>query len=84
MNVDISWKRGYAAQVSHPSYGPRYWNGAALAADRKDRLRMGLEPAPSEPDTRSYRGTRKKEPVAMDFALFPQDLSDAERREAGL
>jgi hypothetical protein len=83
IDVAIRWKSGYAVEISHPLYLQRYWTGAALKADRKDRLRMGLEPAPTEPDTRSYRGTRKPEPVAMDFALFPQDLSDSERQEAG-
>ena len=45
---------------------------------------MGLEPAPTAPDGRSYRGTRKKESTNLVFALFPQDLSDSERQEAGL
>ena len=44
---------------------------------------MGLEPAPTDADSPIYRGTRKKEPVTLDFALFPQDLSDSERQEAG-
>jgi hypothetical protein len=83
IDVAIRWKSGYAAEISHPLYRQRYWNGAALAADRKERLRMGLESDPAEPDTRCYRGTRKRKPVTLDFALFPQDLSDAERREAG-
>ena len=83
-DVAIRWRLGYAAEISHPLYLPRYWNGTALAAERKERLRLGLEPAPTEPDTRCYRGTRKKVPVILDFALFPQDLSDSERQEAGL
>ncbi|MBI5240896.1 MAG: hypothetical protein HY926_10525 [Elusimicrobia bacterium] len=82
IDVDIHWKLGYAAELSHPLYRQRYWTGGALAADRKERLRLGLEPAPAEPDSRAYRGTRRKEPVSLDFALFPQDLSDAERQEA--
>jgi hypothetical protein len=83
INVDIRWKSGYAVEISHPLYLQRYWSGAALSADRKERLRMGLEASPTEADTRCYRGTRKKEPVTLDFALFPQDLSDSERQEAG-
>jgi hypothetical protein len=83
VNVDIRWKSGYAAEILHPLYRQHYWTGAALAADRKERLRMGLESDPAEPDTRCYRGTRTKAPVTLDFALFPQDLSDAERQEAG-
>lgn len=83
VNVEIRWKQGYAAMISHPLYRQRYWTGAALAADRKERLRMGLEAAaPAESDTRCYRGTRKNEPMTLDFALFPQDLSDSERQEA--
>lgn len=59
VDVAIRWKLGYAAEISHPLYRQRYWSGADLKADRKERLRMGLEPAPTEPDARSYRGTRK-------------------------
>ena len=84
VNVEIRWKRGYAAEISHPLYLPRHWNGAALAADRKERLRLGLEPTPTDADSPCYRGTRKPVPVTLDFALFPQDLSEAERQEAGL
>ena len=83
VDVDIRWKRGYAAEISHPQYRSRIWSGLALKADRQSRLRMGLEPAPAGEESPSYRGTRKKEPVTLDFALFPQDLSDSERAEAG-
>jgi hypothetical protein len=83
VDVAIRWKSGYAVEISHPLYRQRYWNGTALAAGRQERLRMGLEAPPAEADTRCYRGTRKREPVALDFALFPQDLSDSERQEAG-
>jgi hypothetical protein len=83
VDADIRWKSGYAVEISHPLYLQRIFDGSALAADRKERLRMGLETPAAESDTRSYRGTRKKEPVTLDFALFPQDLSDSERQEAG-
>jgi hypothetical protein len=83
IDVAIHWKLGYAAEISHPLYLQRHWSGADLKADRKERLHMGLEPAPTDVDSPSYRGTRKKEPVTLDFALFPQDLSDSERQEAG-
>ena len=81
VDVPIHWRQGYAADITEPLYLKRYWTGPALAASRKERLKMGLEP-PDEVDTRPFRGGKKKVATTFDFALFPQYLTDEERQEA--
>lgn len=84
VDVDVRWKMGYGVILRHSLYGERYWPVSAMKAPRPDRLRMGLQPPSTDTDINTYRGSRKKGPINFDFALFPRDLSDSERREAGL
>ncbi|MEK7858849.1 MAG: carboxypeptidase-like regulatory domain-containing protein [Elusimicrobiota bacterium] len=81
VDVDVRWKRGYAAEVVHPLYVARSWPGAAADLPRAERLKMGFEPAP-EGDSPVYRGAKSGE-TALDFSLYPADLTQDEKREAG-
>lgn len=82
VDVDVRWKRGYAAEVTHPLYVARSWPGSLASQPRAQRLKMGFEPVP-EGDSPAYRGKAAGESFTLDFALFPSDLSDDEKREAG-
>ncbi len=82
ITLPIRWKFGYALRLSHSLYRERVFNGNALSLPRAERLRMGLGSASEETVNPTCRGNRKKGPVTMDFALFPDELSESERQEA--
>lgn len=68
---------GYEAQLSHPDFGGRWWDADSVKLAKKKRYQLTGK-APAKPD--SFTG-KPGAAVALDFAIFPGNLTAEEQKE---
>lgn len=68
---------GYKVQIVHPDFDGRYWDGKSVKLPLKQRYQLAAQPAG---DPALYSGKPGADTV-IDFALFPNSLTAAEKKE---
>lgn len=72
---------GYEVELSHPDYGNKWWDGKSLNLSRKQRCALSGEfQARTVREWARHIG-RPGSTTAYDFAIFPNVLTEDEKRE---
>ncbi|HVZ79268.1 MAG TPA: carboxypeptidase-like regulatory domain-containing protein [bacterium] len=73
----LSAPEAYEVRISHPNFGERYWTDDPSGLDVGARMAKAYE----EPPNQSFRGTEGGGDQAVDFSMFPYQLSEQERMQ---
>lgn len=72
---------GYEVELSHPDYGGKWWDVTPAKLSRKQRYKLSAQPQERTIKEWARHVGRKKAAVKYDFTIFPNALTEEEKKQ---
>ena len=74
-------KGGYEVEINHQDYGGRWWDDEYTSLTKTQRYQLAGQADSRTPGQRARHVGKTDVPATYDFAVFPSDLTEAEKKE---